>query len=48
MKMMEFIEKHKVNYDCGCVHEIGLESVKIIGSGFWKPTGNNQDCKQHM
>jgi len=41
--MKKFIEKHKVKYSCGCIHEIGLE----LGGGFWKPTGNNQDCKEH-
>ncbi len=41
--MTEFIEKHKVKYGCGCIHEIGLPK----GGGFWIPTGNNQDCEKH-
>lgn len=41
--MEEFKEKHIVKYGCGCEHEISLG----IGGGFWKATGNNQDCPQH-
>ena len=35
------MEKHNINYSCGCVHEIENHH------GMWRPTGNNQDCKDH-
>ena len=45
---MEFIEKHMIEYSCGCKHEIGLPEAKILGSGFWQPTGNNPTkCAEH-
>lgn len=45
--MVEYIETAEITYGCGCVHEIGREDLKIIGSGFWKPTGNNTNCGEH-
>ena len=40
---MEYKEKHMIEYDCGCKHEIGLDEI-----GGWRTTGNNNSCGKHI
>ena len=37
---IKYKETHKVKYNCGCVHEIGLPETGF----FWEHTGNDKDC----
>ena len=40
--MVEYKEKHNIDYSCRCTHEIAL-----LPGGVWEATGNNQDCEKH-
>jgi hypothetical protein len=43
IEKIEMVEKHNIEYSCGCVHEIALPR----GGGWWQPTGNNKKCSKH-
>lgn len=40
------MEKYNIVYSCSCVHEL-QENDTSKHEAFHKPTGNNQDCKEH-